>query len=109
MAKKKKHRKSNRSRKQRLQASSAGVQTTTQQASKPDISEVKKKLTSATPTNAKPSKDQLIYDDVELSYVKEDVTKTLVLVGLILAVYAGIWFLMSYTSFGNQLLRVFSR
>lgn len=110
MAKKKKHRKSNRSRKQRLQAQATGVSTDrTVQDREENLDPVKKNLSTTPTANAKPTKDQLIYDDVELSYVKEDITKTLVLIGIILTVYLAIWLLMSYTSFGTQLLHVFSR
>ncbi len=109
MAKKKKHRKSNRSRKQRIQTSSTGKNhSAAQQSTVVDTEVIKTTVTTPT-SRAKPSKEQITYDDVELSYVKEDVTKTLILIGVILAVYAVIWLLMSYTSFGTQLLHIFSR
>lgn len=110
MAKKKKHRKSNRSRKQRIQAQATGVSTdNTVQDRGEDLEVVQKSLSATSTTHTKPTQDQLVYDDVELSYVKEDITKTLVLVGVILMVYVVVWILMDYTSFGTQVLHIFSR
>ncbi len=66
-------------------------------------------VTLAAKNEQKPSKNQMTYDDVELSYVKEDVTKTVVLVGIILAIYAAVWLLMTYTNLSMQILHIFSR
>ena len=92
-----------------MQKQTTGVgATTAAHPSNEDTGAEKATLASASVSKAKPSKDQIIYDDVELSYVKEDIAKTLVLIGIILAVYTGVWLLMSYTSVGTQILRVFS-
>lgn len=102
MAKKKKHHK--KSRKLRKQNATLN---------KPSLAAtaVAEPATTKQPTEfaTKSDKKAIVYDDVEMSYVRTDVRKTLILIGIILVVYAVIWVLMTRTSLGNQALHLFSR
>ncbi len=111
MAKKKKHRKSSRSRKQRLQVGTASSPESNAAASVDMGDTLPTKASVATQPEKKPlkSKNELTYDDVDLGYVKSDIRKTLILLGAILAFYVIIWILMTYTSLGTQALHIFSR
>ena len=106
MAKKKKHR--NKSRKQRNRA--ALVNQPVVQVDEDQDNAVKKTTITAS-TKLKPvsTTPETTYDDVELGYVKTDIKKTLILVGLILAVYFLLWILMTYTQFGNSSIKLLGR
>lgn len=102
MAKNKKHKKSRSSRRHRVE--SAAITTSSNVSTK----ELEVVSASGTKNVEKPVKTKaavasMTYDDVELSYVKTDIKHTLILVGIILTVYAVLWFLVTYTSVGTQL------
>lgn len=107
MAKKKKHKKTNRSRKARLQSTAPAVVTGASEVAASDTEVVTKSQI----TVEKPAKTgaEITYDDVDLAYVKEDITKTIVLIGIILGVYLVLWLLMTYTNIGTQLIHSISR
>jgi hypothetical protein len=109
MAKKKKHHKKSRnSRKQRAQASAvSSVSAIEPKGTSVTAANTASKVDKTTTVTAK--KPDITYDDVELSYVRSDVLHTLVLVGIILAVYLVLWLLMAYTHLGTQLTQLLGR
>jgi len=106
MAKKKKHNKKLRnSRKRRLAQSQTPMSASS--VTREDAEVVTKITTKAEKTTQVSAKNAATYDDVELGYVKSDVAHTLTLVAIILALYALLWILMTYTSVGSQLTKLF--
>jgi ABC-type uncharacterized transport system permease subunit len=106
MAKKKKHR--NKSRKQRNRAAQS-AQSDVVVAKQPEVAVKKTTTKSSVKPKTTTTASENIYDDVDLGYVKTDIRKTLILVALILAVYALLWILMTYTPFGTTSLRLLGK
>lgn len=107
MAKKKKHKKTRNSRRHRVE-STANTSASTLSTEEPAVVTSNLATKAEKPAKTKGAAASMTYDDVELSYVRTDIKHTLILIALILAVYAVLWVLVTYTSVGTQLTNMMS-
>jgi|GEM_PF-1976762 len=105
MAKKKKHRKT---RKQKLaassQISSSAEANTVSSKPRPAATKPTAKLNTISPQPKTKPKSESI--DNEHAYVKSDITRSVVLLGIILLVFVMIQLALTYTSLGDQVYSI---